>query len=1096
MNRPDRDEADTSLPRNVVKAIQQVHDGLRLKRDTEFQALSLRFEPAQPLRGSDPNKRPSSDLIQAYHVLRRLDESLCYWRGFQYNPCDAHFDRDPCGTGLLQFEDGTSLLGTHWIQDRWRHTVTPLPILSHQERLRAVQQSFPVSRGARVDAFLAMFQQRQALTWVAGMAPLCFFVGQQFDLTSRSSAGARLPGLRLAPRAPNRRIQVYRWPRLCMHVVLDGEDRGGGENSSNDSVHAIALLERQEPHRGDDENLRFTAYLIASGPSVTRDPKGTETRWHEQLQVAFVNQWTSLFQGRGAFRVFDKPWHQRAPPVVEMADAVQQPWSTACTLGDEEMLYRVGLLLESPDLSYAPWIGGFAVGSLARILRAIPPPSDPHTPLIYETWMQSVLLSRMYPYTLIANQDMSQRKGYKPYAQDMDLTEKDIQLYRDSLLPLADTVWYRPLQTVNKARTERTRQRKKEQQQRKQEQRHKETPTTTTSELPPTPPSPTLTNDPMQVSDLDIDPLEHDLGIGQDTPPHLHDDHDDVANTMVIRNTDDPVVFAGVNGGGRRGGRRGRGRGTNIEIQRVELETPKTKIEPYIYGPRPQMIHRISDAVEARFLSRRLAFDAVNRLDPLYVVVGGIWKPSESYHNAYTWRNALIMDDMLLWRIGLETLELLYPNGSESIWNAGESTTEHKVTFPRAHWARRLEKAAPRYPSREYAALRNKDLKEPMFVPPTEWKRVRSDPVARGKAKALDQERRDKLLDSLPGLAARGRNILMKIGRGTAPPEKAANQADLQIFALAAGMSLIREGVISFIPPTRTWNVDEQDRTLPKSPLELEFEARLPLLWQPESEKATFRALGTFALLAWEWGSVPGLERYLAWLDHLAQQRNQAPVSKRLTATYPVFQDLLGTPVAATVAPVPQPLPTPQPVILTPPSSTQPSTPPSQLANLVAYVEELHGYGPGELARQFQGPADQMARGGTRPAADVEVGNVRFRIDGIRYPPLSSSSQQLPPWIWVGWSADKVARSPSSGIKVSYTRTSGNNNNNSSSSSGAKVIPPRIVHTPPPRVRRNSPIPKPVPVVPTPIEEDANIDYDSDTESVIDWLRSPEHDDA
>lgn len=146
---------DPSVDEGTLAYVRRAHNALALKR-MEIGALALRFEPPTILEGPR-QKRVAPDAAQFPHVLRRYDESLSFFRGYSYNPHRAYFDRDSYGTGKLTFESGVTLLGTQRAQDRWSEA-EPLP------------RGTPApTRGARLDAFFAMLERRQALTELVGM---------------------------------------------------------------------------------------------------------------------------------------------------------------------------------------------------------------------------------------------------------------------------------------------------------------------------------------------------------------------------------------------------------------------------------------------------------------------------------------------------------------------------------------------------------------------------------------------------------------------------------------------------------------------------------------------------------------------------------------------------------------------------------------------------------------------------------------------------------------------------------------------------------------------------------------------------------------
>ena len=170
---------DGSIPKKLVEYLNRVHSALRLK-NLEFHALQLRFEPKEPLHGLSVSDREKPDQRQANHVLRRYDEALCFHKGYSYDPNRAYFDCDSFGTGNLRFPEGTSLLGTSPVQDRWGRGYGLDITMEEGLTAELYQGRFPVVASSRMDALFTMFQNRQSLTLLGGMAPLCFFIGSLY----------------------------------------------------------------------------------------------------------------------------------------------------------------------------------------------------------------------------------------------------------------------------------------------------------------------------------------------------------------------------------------------------------------------------------------------------------------------------------------------------------------------------------------------------------------------------------------------------------------------------------------------------------------------------------------------------------------------------------------------------------------------------------------------------------------------------------------------------------------------------------------------------------------------------------------------------
>lgn len=969
------------LSPQLRRYLERVHEALWLKQ-IEVDELQRRFEPRAPARGMNPSREPP-DAVQSLHVYRRLDESLCFFRGFRYNPHYAHFDRDANGSGLLQFEDGVSLLGTHPVQDRWR-------LEPQQQQQQQIFQTYPANVQARIDAFFAMFQMRQAVTLFGSMAPLCCFVGQLFDLPRE-----RLPGLRnSAPRDPDMRIPLHRFARVCLSVLSQTDQFG--------VINIVALLERIVPEVQGEP--RFRAYLMASGSIVERVPEGPDSdAWKEQVRVDVHNHWDTLISGRGAYRVFDTlattPAQGQDAPGAFLIDTIANQeeggWSMACPEGHEEMLYRIGLLLESPDLSYSPWRNPrHVLGSLRRLLHAVPTTGlfvraattgtmqarteegpeamEPSSlggsvgrgrqQLSVPVWMRFVLLSRVYPYALLPNDEMADSEGqqssYKPYVRDVPLTAEEVDEFEQAIIPQDDTVWDDMLRKVPTDIKRRVKQKKKKKFKAllsgssavmmKQKQSLRKMP-------PPARVGEPFLKDSKSGSRTKA-PAPAEMNMSEATETHVlgaefisDDDSEDAYDAFREEEGEEeeepeppmPIGINGVRGGDGGGGGRlrrpGRGRQSSdtpirprqrgsrgIEISRPHLRTERPQeIRRLIYGS--GTLVRGADAIEARFLAVRVAIEDTYRHDPLYTTYGNVWTPVEALRNAKKWRNVIMRDREILWRLGAETLNLFYSAGNlENIWKILRETSPS--TVQRLRWDRRVRKHSPVPGSMEYQALARKPLAVVPFVEQTRWQTPTRRPQRRVEAKEDDREARDDLLDKLPRIR---KDVLMHVARGTAPPDKAYNQADLQIFGLGVVVSLIRDGMLSFVPPPDMWQRLHEGDPARRQPIEQQFRERIPLIWEEGEEaggegEATLMGVASFALLSWEWGGHPGLMRYLDWVDDLAfrlgdpqtTQDSPAGLSRRLLEANLPLRDLVSNveaaaPTAAVTRPVLRPPTTP-----------------------------------------------------------------------------------------------------------------------------------------------------------------------------------------
>lgn len=1067
----------TSLSEDTKKYLTQVHDALWLKQ-IEIDALARRFEPATPGYGDKPVRDSGPPRLQRIHVYRRLDQALCFMRGFRYNPHWAHFDRDSCGNGLLLFEDGVSLLGTDVSQDRWGPYWNP-------QQARDREYDAPVNVSACIDAFFALFEQRQALSLFGSSAPLCCFVGQLFhDPGTRQQ---NFLGLRcLAPRDPNLRIPLHRFQRVC--ISFQSVTQGFGR------IHSIAILERVP------NTTEFRAFLLATGAMVQQTPHGPDSEgWKAQLEADLQTHWKATLQNRsssvhGDHRIFDDSATLGA--VVNVND---DPWNMACPSGHQEMLYRTGLLLETTDLYQLapppPWTEPkHPLRSLDILLQEIPgtrrfPPLEfglepepepepmsslsqkitrPRRPettvpraalvesdlrqtgrLTPRLWMRFVLLARFYPYVhLIPTTKIGNNK--------IPLTDKEVQAFQRAVLPQDDTLWKDQIDRVAKQVYKRTdyqkRQRRKKQRQKPSQAKVSEDKVLLLSESKETGP---MEPEPDSDSGM-IHLIEEDF---EDDPLPAEANGKDLAG----------VVQRPPGKGGRRSSG-GRPSDTG-ETSQPYLRTALTQeIRHLLAGPKTLL--RGSDAIEARFLAVRTAIEYTLRQDPLYRTYGRVWSIEEALRVAKQWRQTILPDSTILWRLGVEALDLFYTESAlENLWQ--HFTTSEAITLQRLAWQDGVATHAPEPGSLEFRKLAASHGGAAVLAPAVSsrdvWNPKKTSNRDRQRAKQKDFAHRNALLSKLKTIADNpqvgAKNLskrtrqptLMVVARGTAPPGKATNQAELQILGLAVVVSLIRDGMLSFVPPPELWDIHSIDPDL-RTPLEDYFWDHLND-WQrtkldggPEADfytSATQRWLGSFALLSWEWGGHPGMLRFFDWIDDTVQRLGAADgVSLQVIAEFPLIKDLVSAvieagPLMGTPTRAPRPTFTPTyPRVEPPPEEPEPEPeekyeplefPPNievkteteasefdgSEKRLLSFIEELHGYPPGALAQRFQDLADTAVESQMSATDYLVLGRIRLQIDGINDPTRHRPDQSQ---LFAGWTRQTVGLTLTNSLHLNYYR--------------------------------------------------------------------------
>ncbi len=402
--------------------VERVHTALE-RKGTEWKLLAKWFESPEMVRGINTDASPA-DKTQLDHMWRRYDEGLSHIGGFHYNPHRAYFDRDSYGTGVLRFEEGVSLIGSQANQNRWTF---PRPIVGFEH----------VTRSARLDAFLAMLEQRQAMAQWSGLAPICIFIGSKLPLTDLQDPNRRLP-----PRPVDRQIPAGRYVRFCMVTQVLPEI-----NTTNPPVWCVSLIERHflfadevitDPET-EDTSLKPTLlpptiqmYSLCPDNRVSQDlvKKAVWARWHELTTAnssAAAVAGYDVFNATGiaSFRGQKNTYHDFIP----------------CPAGDSQMIHRLGLLLESPFLGgYRPWNVVPQPPAFADLdtLLAIGPGLTP------KEWMNYSLMGRVYPYALLGKEYMINTIRMTAYDNEVTLTKKEADTFRESIVPVPKTKWIKP----------------------------------------------------------------------------------------------------------------------------------------------------------------------------------------------------------------------------------------------------------------------------------------------------------------------------------------------------------------------------------------------------------------------------------------------------------------------------------------------------------------------------------------------------------------------------------------------------------------------------------------------------------------------------
>ena len=849
----------------------EVHKAFPRKAE-EIAALRTRLEPAQPRAPPPRTKRPPAvqevDERTRIHVDYRYDVGLANMRGYPYNPRRAYFQRDSQGLGQLLFEPGISLLlvsrhtpgqGQLWEMpdpsgarlgdprrgdDRWwaewrARRGLPAQLPSATAEGGAVARGAD-SRMARVDAFFAMFEQRQALTQFVGMAPICAFVGERFEDLRAHRARYPAEWKRPSPRPEGARIAQHRYQRFCVSLRLNSPHPGGGP------LVCVVLAQRKHP-RGAFQLRAF----VSEWPSDPYDPDMLAGRARIDPNTV-MREWNRLAVHRDSahleYPVFDEPL-QTFPQTVEESGLR----IVHCPHGDGELLFRVGLVLESPELDYAPWDYAPAhspapppLRSLGALLRAAPTDLAEFRDALAVSgggdddgdggdggagagaeqrvawlWMRYVLMLRCYPYCLLAHHDMRRRLGYRAYEADVPLNAQEVARFEEAIEAGPDTGWI-DVKKVTKARAYNLKR----------------------ARLAPKPP-PANARLPSVASDGAI------RGVGRPQPAG--------ALTRSSRRTSRRVSMGGA------GDVPGLGK---IDRCRVRAAT--------------QTSARLA---EARFMAIRCVEDVVGHRDPLYVAQE-FSSSTEADDQARKWRQAIFQhvrsysvgdfaagggEDLpdVLWMLGAQALDWLYGEGGGAMWAASFRASTDVV--PRAGWYNRMiETVNPQQ------AINKQPLTEAMYRTMLGGSGGNEGPP-----------------DSLPIKEPDKRTLLHAIVAQLAPyydskgdplPRPAyETKGDFRTMMAAVVLSLLKDAMLFIAPsPEHYIAMDRGREFIPEyTPTNLAaairkwlrrhretLEKSLEAFWSEEHARV-MNPLGTLAILAWEWGLWEGLRRYLRWVDAL-----------------------------------------------------------------------------------------------------------------------------------------------------------------------------------------------------------------------------------
>lgn len=975
--------------------ITNAHSGFALKV-MELRTLSQRLEPNAPyVRGirAGPARTEPQD-ADFRHVLRRYDMALMRLSGFPYNTQRAFFHGDPLRTGQLYFRDkrnlGVSLLMTRPEDDRHSGGPVAESRLSQEESIRRDVERDKASRVARYEAFFTMFERRQAMTGNAGLAPYSLFIGDRttpFD-DRLGFFQRRAP---LLPQHRYQRICALVWLQtLETHVVVVAERR---VREGGDSFFDLHILSHQPLHRYNLDDLArdvsdyWSRYIVDSERSF---PPVFSTPLPDVYQIIQNDTWPMIL-----------------------------PFES-----DPEMLYRLGIMLETPVLSgiFTLWNreslvqqhndpSQLMVGSLfppsshnsvVDLLEAYPvpgglylsaPPSASAERVgsdgdrLRTDWMRTILMMRVYPYMLPLIDDLKQRLGSEHGVREQpQFTADERKRFRKLIVDTSSP-----------------------------------TPVSGTHFSPPPEPAAPLRHP--QASK----PLSGVfIGAKKRRPKKIP------PRDIVIRRVDTP----------QRGG--------------TGVMSAPSAVDKFVTNP-PYVLSW-SDAEDARFIAVRRARELTQHQEPLLALKG--WTPpSDGYAYSQKWRRKLLGSRKLLRTLSEESLQFLY--GPGDVWGRIERVIKEKTE----NWGEREKNAIPRL---AWEALLDEHV--PKLGTPRYEELLKRQPEMRSPSSKEDRDRFLNLTvdDNVPstsdpsGAKNKARWWLMAVAVGVSPPEAIQRQIELEFVMSAVLASLATDGLLLLFSA-------EPHGGVPDSPTAQGVLSRLRQLeslnlpgsaWM-SAHPLLIRTLGSIALLAWEWGKSRGLHQYMLWLDRLWNERvvgggsggagiitegqgRETTLTDVLFQNFPLLRDLWNTSpiIAATTT-----------TTTTSQGVSKSSTPTkkkekekrekkkkkkkmmmiqdlqnqleqerqrtvalearySHNESLIHFVEEIYGYDEGEMERRF----GKVAEGNLDASTLKNIARVQTELGGVGDHP----GARQPTSVYMGWQREAVRMTNTNGISLRY----------------------------------------------------------------------------
>lgn len=439
----------------------------------------------------------------------------------------------------------------------------------------------------------------------------------------------------------------------------------------------------------------------------------------------------------------------------------------------------------------------------------------------------------------------------------------------------------------------------------------------------------------------------------------------------------------------------------------LEVSSPRrrTSVGPEIAQEikAPAVVSGPVDAHDARFLAIRRAQEATQFQEPLFAKKA--WARSkDSYAESRDWRRALLTHKHLLEAVSRQCFIFLYGHTGAKFWSAAmEKAPLVRGGINRVPWEEQLEYHAPIMGSPRYEEM-VRELQRKR-IPASQTLDAKVQRGGRVRTVTRLMMRQEAIAPTTTQTSLRKLDMqlfhLLSLAVGVSAKIESTRRVDLEYTMSAVLTSLAKDGLLRFSP----WR--------PRTPEEPSSDLETTLVKRLRAGEQHMGGIGALALLAWEWGSAQGLEDFLAWVDHLwlseiALDAPDGTITREIVDRFPVLLELVPNLRASVLmAPAPAPIPAPTPQVTLIPSG------PPHAQKLLSFMEDLYGYGRGEVEARFGALIEGEP---TRAASHyLNLGKIVPMLRGI-----PAAEADRPSRIYIGTTPDRGSFVNVASITVQY----------------------------------------------------------------------------